>query len=210
MGKAFAIFGGPDGLGVGPCAAKELSSHPGPPEGGTLEGFHHQALFPPGLLTQGWLLCMKFCPEIPQEKGERSLELLTTCRGTCVHGGVRLGAPPHPITPVGLRDARSPATSQGPTILPTSWPSLQRMAVCLRPWSPRVHSHWALGGLWGQTPYGAARQAGWHYLIAGRLLSSPHFSKPPVSESLRLRQTNETPALFCRSSRKGGDQRLWS
>ena len=76
------------------------------------------------------------------------------------------------------------------------------MAVCLRPWSPRVHSHWALGGLWGQAPCGAARQAGWHYLIAGQGLLSPHLPKLPVSESLRLRQTNETSALFCRSSSK--------
>ena len=124
MGKAFAISGGPDGLRVGPCVAKELRSHPGPPDGGTLEGCHHQAPFPRGLLTQCWLLCMKLVPEVPQEKGGRSLELLTTCPGTCVHGGLRLGAPPHPITRVGLRDARSLATSQGPTILPTSWPSL--------------------------------------------------------------------------------------
>lgn len=63
----------------------------------------------------------------------------------------------------------------------------------------------ALGGLTvdsGQAPCGAARQAGWNYLIAGWLLLSPHFSKLPVSKSLHLRQTNETPALFCRNSSK--------
>lgn len=56
--------------------------------------------------------------------------------------------------------------------------------------------------LWGQFPCEAAQQAGWHYLIAGQLLLSPHFSKLPGSESLHLRQTNETPALFCLSSSK--------
>lgn len=48
----------------------------------------------------------------------------------------------------------------------------------------------------------AAQRAAWHYLIAGRLPLSPHVSKLPGSESLHLRQTNETPALFCQSSSK--------
>ena len=49
MGKAFAISGGHDGLRVGPCVAKELSSQPGPPEGGALAGHHNQAPFPGGV-----------------------------------------------------------------------------------------------------------------------------------------------------------------
>lgn len=88
-----------------------------------------------------------------------------------------------------LRDIRSLATSQGPSVL---------AIPLMQPQNPRI---WAPSELWDRLCR-AAQQAGWHYLIAGRLLLSPHFSKLPGSESLLLRQTNETQALFSLNASK--------